>query len=208
MYLNDFSVRIVGGNEKASGYVEMQHNQTYKLSLRNSRYNRCDAEVTIDGQHVGTWRIGPRQTITLERPAHDDGKFTFYQVGTVEARQAALDEGSSDLGLVSVTFKPEKEREELTSAIPSMSAYRGATMSAAGYQETYPQSGPGNAGQPISKGLAGGTGLSGQSKQKFYEVANLDYDYSQQTTINLRLIARNDGPRPLTTQSNPVPPRI
>jgi len=107
MYLNDFSVRVPGGRESGSGYVELKHGQKYSLVLRNSRNVRCDAKVEIDGQHVGTWRVDANGSISLERPVHDDGRFTFYAVGTREAQQANLNEGSSELGLIKVTFTPE-----------------------------------------------------------------------------------------------------
>ncbi len=57
---------------------------------------------------------------------------------------------------------------------------------------------------------AGGTGLSGESTQKFGRAVEIQLDYSQETVIHLRLTAKNDidEPRPLTNYSNPVPPPI
>lgn len=54
------------------------------------------------------------------------------------------------------------------------------------------------------------TGLSGRSNQMFVDVPYMELDYSQQTTIHLRLVEPkvDDGPRPLTSMSNPVPPPI
>ena len=109
MQANSYSVRVIGGLEVAGGYVEMSHGQTYSLQLRNSRNTRCDASVYLDGKHVGTWRVPSHTSINIERPAHDKGKFTFYKVGTSEARQAQLNESSDDLGLVRVVFTPEYE---------------------------------------------------------------------------------------------------
>jgi hypothetical protein len=62
----------------------------------------------------------------------------------------------------------------------------------------------GPSGQSVS---SGGTGLSGQSNQSFRTVGNLDYDDPNTfVTINLRLVATNDDPRPLTSmRSTPVP---
>ena len=107
MYLNQFSVRVIGGNEQSGGYVELPHGKKYSLSLRNGRDVRCDARVEIDGKDVGTFRIDASRTIRLERPAHDTGRFTFYKLGTAEAHQAGLEEGNPNLGLVKVTFTPE-----------------------------------------------------------------------------------------------------
>jgi hypothetical protein len=55
---------------------------------------------------------------------------------------------------------------------------------------------------------AGGTGLSGRSDQKFHSVAALDYDEANFVTINLRLVAPAEEPRPLFPRSTPVPPPV
>ncbi len=55
---------------------------------------------------------------------------------------------------------------------------------------------------------AGGTGLSGKSKQEFRSVEPLDYDETGFVQINLRLVCQTDEPRPLTPASTPVPPPL
>ncbi|MEX1047975.1 MAG: hypothetical protein WED15_00500 [Akkermansiaceae bacterium] len=106
---NEFEVEIPEGQKLENGYVEMGHNTQYSLNLKNHRLVPCDAEVTIDGIHVGTWRIESRGEIQIERPVHDTGYFTFFQVGTEEADMAGITK-NPDNGLISVTFKPKKER--------------------------------------------------------------------------------------------------
>jgi len=217
MYLNDFSVRIPESNEAPGGYVEMRHGQTYTLKLRNSRNVRCDARVEIDGKHVGTWRVRTNSGITLERPAHDTGQFTFYKLGTPEASAAQLNGGDPNLGLVRVTFMPERERVYPTAWPkpwepwprppwqPWPIPYR--------HQYDWSASTKSLAEMPMAGNYqsrsAGGTGLSGASGQQFVDAGHIDYDYSQQTVIHLRLVCKDDhGPRPLTSTSNPVPPRV
>jgi len=78
MYLNDFSMRVPEGKELPGGYVELEHNTQYTLNLRNNRGTRSKAEVYIDGRHVGSFRLKAHARLKLERPAHDDGLFTFY----------------------------------------------------------------------------------------------------------------------------------
>lgn len=192
MYLNQFSVRLLQGVER-NGCVELEHNTQYSLILRNARNVQCDAKVEIDGKHVGTWRIPSRENITLERPAHDTGRFTFYKTGTQEAYQAGIDEYNPDLGLVSVTFTPELYTAPVVKTIEPEVVYRGASFST-----------------PVSKGglSGGGTGLSGQSSQHFHNARKIVLDYSQTTVINIRLVCRENGPRPLTSYSTPVPPRV
>ena len=106
MRLGDFSVCVPEGVEKESGYVEMVHGTKYKLQLSNTSRRPCDAEVHIDGKHVGTWRINAGVVALLERPVHDTGRFTFYRLKTQEASKAGLVR-SEKLGLISVVFKPE-----------------------------------------------------------------------------------------------------
>ncbi len=112
MKKTEFEVVIPEGTELEDGYVQMRHNAKYSLNLKNHRWGPCDAEVTIDGIHVGTWRIESRNEIRIERPVHDTGHFTFFEVATKEAELAGIVK-NSDNGLISVTFKPKKEMEGL-----------------------------------------------------------------------------------------------
>lgn len=218
MYANSFSVRIPEGNEHG-GYVELEHDTQYTLVLRNNRDVSCDARVEVDGKHLGTFRLGAHQNLRLERPAHDDGRFTFYKVGTKEAEQAELDESDPNLGLVKVTFTPEKKCQwTWTYDGPSIEAewpnYRtyyctnGSTASDSNIKGSTVSMDAMRSASCDSY-APGGTGLSGKSNQEFFKVHNLDYDYTQQTVIHLRLVAKETrGPRPLTSYSTPVPPPI
>lgn len=190
------------------GYVEIPHNTPYALILANKRTVRADAHIEIDGKEIGTWRLNAGDTFRLERPANDTGRFTFYKVGTAEAQAAQLSESDPRLGLVKVTFTPERTPRPLRADVNIV--LRG---------QTYPTySSPtftSTNDAPVSmttKSMfqsAGGTGSSGESAQQFISVAALDYDYSQQTVIHLRLVARNgQEPRPLTSFSTPVPPPV
>ena len=209
MLLNNFSVRIVGGTEVAGGYVELAHGRQYSIVLSNKNATRCDAKVTIDGKTIGEFRVNAHSSITLERPVHDSGKFTFYKSGSIEAEQAQLDEASAELGLVNVVFTPE---HQATYSV-TYSTYNPRPITT-----TDTWSNTGNdypiamaaVASPVTRGLSsGGTGLSGKSRQEFVETNALNHDYLRQTTINLRLVCREDnGPRPLTAFSTPVPPRV
>lgn len=202
MRINNFEVRIQPGAETADGYVEMHHNTQYTLSLANHWHVRCDARVEVDGKHVGTWRIPARQTIRLERPVHDTGRFTFYKMGTPEAAQAQL-QYNDKLGLVQVTFTPEKRRRPVYR--PMMDEMEAESLCGSA----------GGSGFFRSKCArnAGGTGLSGQSSQRFISAEQIEYDYSQQTVISLRLVCQEayvDEIRPLNPApyANSVPPPV
>jgi hypothetical protein len=186
MEINSFSLTIQPGKETPNGYVELPHNTPYTLHLRNEHRQRCDAKVIIDGKSVGTWRIPAVSFITLERPVNDTGRFTFYAIATPEAQQAGLNAADPHLGLVQVVFSPELPSPPKPAQPASYSNYLTG-----------------------SSRQAGGTGLSGRSNQTFGVAKQIDYDLSQQTTINLRLIATPQAqPRPLRPLSNPVPPPI
>lgn len=195
MFLNQFSVRVPEGQE-SGGYVELCHDTQYTLMLRNNRDVRCDAKVEIDGKHVGTWRLLAGNSLRLERPAQDDGRFTFYKVGTSEAYKVGLQEDDPNLGLVRVTFTPEMATDwSYTAAIAGASSWDSGSIARGVTAKSF-----------LS---VGGTGLSGKSSQSFVTVNNLKYDYSQQTVIHLRLVAKNgDGPRPLTAYSTQIPPPV
>jgi hypothetical protein len=187
MELNNFSLSISPGTELSGGYLQLEHNTQYNVVLANKRAMRCDAKLEIDGKHVGTWRLEEYDSIVLERPAHDTGRFTFYKLGSAEANKVGISQQDANIGLVKVTFTPEHQVETRSSpAVTRGLMSEGTTRSFS----------------------AGGTGLSGESKQQFSNATAIDYDYSQATVIHLRLVARADEPRPLTPLSNPVPPPI
>jgi|GEM_PF-3193122 len=178
MKLEPYEVKVPEGRE-SEGYVYLRHNTQYTILLTNLADTRCDAEVRIDGREVGAWRVPALKTVVIERPVHDTGRFTFYEVGSREADKAGISE-SDQLGLLTVVFKPEKINWTLN-ANP----------------------------QPLTRGgLAGGTGLSGQSKQEFSEAAPIEYDLPQAVTIHLRLVGEPDEPRPMFQRETAVPPPV
>lgn len=186
MKLGNFLVEIPQGKMLKSGYVAMKHDTKYTVVLSNSGDVRCDAEVEIDGKPVGIWRIQSHDRMVIERPVHDAGCFTFYKIGTREARKAAIVR-SDKLGLITVLFKPERKQEppDFDDGLDFCLSYDN------------------------EDGLeAGGTGLSGKSKQEFRSVEPLDYDEAGFVQINLRLVCQTDEPRPLTPASTPVPPPL
>jgi hypothetical protein len=115
MRANEFEVVIPEGRNLGDGYVGMLHNTQYSLLLKNHRRVRCDANVVIDGIQVGTWRIDGNSEIRIERPVHDTGHFTFFEMGSREAHSAGI-VANPENGLISVAFKPEREMLTLGSS--------------------------------------------------------------------------------------------
>lgn len=208
MYLNNFSVRIPEGVD-LSGYVEMRHDTQYTLVLRNNHSVRCDAQVEIDGKYVGAWRLQPHSSFRLERPAHDPGRFTFYKMGTREAEEAALFSGNPNVGLVKVTFTPEKEMKVKVRPLVTGTIWKGSYPKDVirAYTNDFPGTTAVCSASAATRS-AGGTGLSGESGQHFVDAPYIDRDFSQQTVIHLRLVCKDGDPRPLTSFSTPVPPPV
>jgi len=233
MYLNSFSVRVPEGTEKESGYVELNHGKQYALLLRNGRNVRCDADVTIDGKPVGTFRIAANSSLSLERPPNEDKRFTFYKADTSEAKESGqADIPSDSFGLIQVTFRVEKAElyvwhGEWHSSNPwrphnpwittyggsfSSEVLRGDSAYTCTLSDT-PVASQAEVSSTTDERSAGITGLSGHSDQEFVAVGPMDYDESYTTTISIRLVAteaQRGDPTPLkpVTHHNPVPPTV
>ncbi len=174
-----YELCIPQGLPRATGHVLISHRQQFSVLLKNRNEMRCDAQVAIDGKVVGSWRIPPHGKIELERPVNDAGRFTFYMLGSKEARQAGIS-ATDAVGLVSVTFMPELPPRP----IPPRSVHES---------------------QLSFSPKQGGTGLSGQSAQTYATVVPLNYDRNNFVTINARLYCDDGAPRPLVAASGSVP---
>ena len=221
MQLNKKEVRIVAPNtnyatnpyiEDGQGYVHMNHGDVYGIWLRNYTHEDNDVIIEIDGKEIGGWRLVAHQGATIEHPADDSGQFTFYEIGSHEAQKVGLTSiARSDLGLVKVTFIPEKikRREIPTIDTRSYSGAKGGDAMKGAFHESFspaPRS-------TLNTRSAGGTGLSGRSDQVFGTAGAIERDYDRQVIINLRLVAKpSDEPRPLravnSIVSNSVPPPV
>ncbi len=220
MYLNQYSVKIHPGVETTDGYVEMSHGTQYTLHLRNNHNTACDAQVLVDGKDVGTFRISALSVIELERPSNDQGRFTFYRANSSEAQQADVQNiANVERGLIKVIFTPEKIKPVVYQPYPGETNWQPTSQPLMrGYGNTGTTMYQANATNTMSfasaacyTSVAGVTGLSGHSNQNFYTVAPLDYDYTRQVVIHLRLVCKQiatNTPRPLVSTSNPIPPPL
>lgn len=211
MFLNGYSVRVPEGDERAHGYVHLQHGQTYSLVLGNKSSCRCDVTVAIDGKDIGTWRMERGQTITLERPANEAKLFTFYKAVSAEGVQVGAGVLMDDRGLLRVTFVPEDTTKPAT-IMRSTSVFH---ASCGGGEGLVPQAYASVNCSVAPSVQAGVTGLSGHSTQEFGVAPYMRLDHGATQVINLRLVcvdvAIPVGPsvlRPVTSQSTPVPAPI
>lgn len=209
MHLKDYSVVISEGVETSEGYVKMSHGSQYVIRVRNRKGSRCNAAVMVDGKEIGTFRLNGYGHLELERPPDDTGRFTFYRLGSNEARQAGLGNVNKlELGLIQVTFTPEKPPVSLASwsaPYAEREVTRRGMVGSLGEPEASVSFGATPAGA-----AAGGTGLSGHSNQGFVNVASMNLDYDNAVTISLRLIADDDirPLKPVSSNQTLVPPPV
>jgi len=199
MRVGNYSVVVPEGIERESGHVELDHGRQYTLRLMSHDHRQCDAEVTIDGKYLDTFRLRGHGQVTLERMPNDTGRLTFYSSGTDEAGQAGeLSVAVPDKGLIQVRLVPEKYRAPVPTpttghVLRSKSMRPIGMCSFAGQEE---------------KTSGGITGLSGHSGQQFVNVEAINREESEAVTISIRLVTGNTGPRPLRASAgtaNPVP---
>lgn len=208
--LDDFSVGITDSNNypiiiDANQYVVMDHDTHYKICLVNHSAQRTNARLDIGGKFMGSFRLEPYYTCYVERPVTVDKKFRFFKTNSTEGQMSGLINGNDVNGLISVTFQPEVPRLH---SIPQQSSAPPVMRSAPATRSS----------NMVSNGVtrsgleSGGTGLQGQSHQKFSNADDIVLS-DKKITITLRLVARSNSydtvtPLPNVVMSNPIPPPI
>lgn len=123
MRFDAFEVAIPQGAEHAFGYVTLADKQVYTIKLTNHDvFTRCNAELSLDGKPIGTFRLEPGQSVELEHSIRSDGRFTFFYEGTLAATVAGEKAvPPAKRGLLQATFLRE------LSGGPTNSACSGVT---------------------------------------------------------------------------------
>ncbi len=201
-------------------YVELDHNQHYRIRLSNNHRTRCQAKVSVDNKYMGTWIIDSYDNIVIERPASIDKKFIFYRARSAP-RGANISMGDSNNGLVQVDFTPEEEHLDYYTpkyldgsfSCFNNQSFDGHKSNSMAYHKDNEMA--------LSYGIrnyeheGGATALKGRSGQKFRRVGPMSLNKSSRVTISVRLVANKytnsyyNEVTPLTSvTSNPVPPPI
>jgi hypothetical protein len=199
----------------------------------------CDVEIYIDDEFCGSYRIESGQNIILERPEHSNQRFTAYKIDSEEAKIAKIDHSAS-MGLIRAVFRPGNKKyvprisqplvvnhwpyyvpkaPEKPWTMPGVYTYAVSDWNTISmtYSNEYRNSVTSEvvnlaaSSSYTSRDLVGGgTGLSGQSNQKFNEVDALEYD-EPAVSIYLRLAFKENDEdiKPLkrvysTTIPNPL----
>ena len=200
MRVGHYTLTVSPGKEDEDGYVALQNNTKYSLQLHNNSPDRCNVYVSIDGEPVGSWRIPAFRSIKLERPVYDTGHFTFYEVNSQEGKTIGLNSvNRDDRGLIRAKFVPELQVERST--------FRMGLAKSLEYKEGRTR-GAGSDSYSLQSYSAGGTGLSGESDQRFVNAERMSEDLSKAVTISIRLVALKDEPRPLKQKGNRIPPPV
>lgn len=164
----------------------------------------CDALVRVDGNEVGIFRLNAETAKVFERPVEQEGKFTFFELGTGAATRAGLKAGK-DLGLVQVMFMPELLSKKVE-VYDDLVLYSSPDIPwSDGDLDNLEDSSRASLG-------SGGTGLTGRSEQEFYNVEAIEHvEEDDFITISIRLGSLRRGIVPLQdkcSSGNTVPPPL
>jgi len=208
----------VNSDEGKCVFHVLEHGSKYKVEVSNGFAVKCDMTMEIDGHNMGTWRMGPYQKFTLERPAHKSGLFTFYRVKHAVAAAAGgsklapsdtgIESGRADNGLITCTFVPH-DLQDGSRVLRRMHAEMGqhgydfpiTTKRGGIYKESTLhlilrlRGGGAEApqGPSLTEGfVAGATTLQGKSTQTFGQAERLRLSSSLKEVFQMRLVADED----------------
>jgi len=93
--------QLVGTKKKE---VCLNSDSSYALKIENFESRAVCAEVMIDDLPMGDFILKPRQSIEIERPAHEGRKFHFLAVASDAAKECGATPGKSTNGVISIKF--------------------------------------------------------------------------------------------------------
>lgn len=193
--INGFSLSILSNGMSArkenihgAYYFLLSHGSQYKLKLFNDHNTKCDAEIWIDDEKIGTWRINSHHDIVIERPSTINRKFVFLKENSCVANLAGINVNRNN-GLIKIVFKPEREYMLFNNNFDSnmgQSSFMGLCAN-----NCMPKSSMSI--QPLNYQFSnyshGATALGNKSHQEFDTISPIyDVDSSNITTIMARLI--------------------
>ena len=91
-------------------FVEVRSGSNYGLTLVNDNNHRCDVHIQLDGHEMfpGAFLLGPKQSITLERPSRLAKKFKFFAIHDAPAESGINKWRKDKNGVIQVKFTPER----------------------------------------------------------------------------------------------------
>jgi hypothetical protein len=210
MINNLFTISIIANDARpfrrnGFDYVALTSGSIYAIELHNHHHTRCDAEVYVDGKHIGGWIVRAHDTIRIERPENAKRKFTFFDEKSYISKSTGSVVGGDNNGLISVIFKPEKYRsyEPLYSA-KSLQTQAPKKALQSGLSESFLTSS--NQKEKFSSGITVLGDISYQDFSSAKELKESQIDWSLATEVSLRLVA--DTENKYIAIAHSYPPRL
>lgn len=178
-------------------YYAIPHNTTYKVKMINNSDCRANATLKIDGETMGMWRLEAYSDIMIERPSHNNRKFTFVRESSQQAASGRVLPGNIRNGLVEVTFIPEVKGHDFDrydmrfntfsqeSLMSSATANSTSRMSI--HSDAYT-----NSNDLYDSYDDGGTVLGDDSSQRFITASSIREDRSRKQTRRVRLVIQKN----------------
>lgn len=201
MFYKNYDVQIVRANglpfPEFDQKVSISHGDNYAIQVASFYDVRSEVVFSIDGKELDThFVLEPSGTMTLKTPTNNGQMFKAFLPDSAEGVELGLDDVSKrELGLITVKLYPERKRtiEPLDSYARPKSVSRGAGGQSLGIGDNYSSnmesSYRGAAGASASaKSIGMGTGLEGESGQRFRTVAPIIRS-GVEVVIHLRLVA-------------------
>lgn len=206
MFYKNYDVQIVTPNgtpfPEDNQKVSISHGDNYAIQVASFYDVRSEVVFAIDGKELDThFVLEPSGTLTLKTPTHNGQMFKAFLPNSSEGAALGLDDLSKkDLGLITVKLYPERKRtlEPLDNYARPKSVERGAGGQSLGIGGNEPYfsnnmesaSRGGAMGSLGAKSIGMGTGLEGESGQRFRTVAPIIRS-GVEVVIHLRLVAAN-----------------
>lgn len=185
--INNFSVQIEGANilqrEDGAYFAEIEHGEHFAVAVQSNwghSKSPFECEMTLNGEKLGVFQGSSR--IRVETKPDSGKKLTAFVKGSTEAYQAGQSSSfSGDVGLIKLVMFPSKENDPYRSDFFDVQTYSKARGLLSRSLEVPMQ-----------------IGLQGKSDQTFNTVAPIDRDYSNETTVYIRLIEKNSSYNEIT----------
>jgi hypothetical protein len=209
-------------------YYAIPHNTTYAVRMTNNTDSRANATLKIDGEEMGVWRIESYSDIVVERPTHNNRKFTFVREASWQASMGGMKKGDSNNGLVEVTFVPEYKPFKSVMYDRETDGYlqfanksnydecdyslKGNSSNALFAQNQSLSSSARFSAEPQHNFKAsnanynysvGGTVLGDDSSQRFSTASHMTEDYSKRVIKRIRLVVAEDYRKPYVSIRTP-----
>lgn len=204
-YNFDWNTKINKIIKNGHTYYSLPHNSEYVVRMHNYSSKRTNTCLFIDGEFMGKWRINANSYIDVERPVHNNRKFTFVRETSKIGKMGNITNGDFNNGLIEVTFTPELNLNYNYDC---------------DYDYDYDRYNLKNSDCVIiscnnnsQEYMTGGTVLGHDSGQRFGNASHMTEDKSKSVTKRIRLIIEKRKPYvSLKTRNynlnDPIPPKF